>query len=216
MAVTNRPRIEAYIGGTGSGKGVSISRRLEELKPQRLLIWDPRDEYGKWAPQYDSLPALVGAFKHAKAGKVRARYVPGGSVKLDEAFGFVCNLAFAAGEMVFLAEELSDVTKPSWAPPAWKRINTQGRHVGLHVLGAAQRPALIDKNFLGACTYIRCFALRYAADRKTMAESLDVPRERIDSLQTVETDTTVTINYIERDFRAGVLQNGQIKLKRRD
>lgn len=216
MSVENRPQIEAYIGASGSGKGVSIGRRLAELKPHRLLIWDPRNEYGKHAPQYGTLPELVGAFKNAgPAGKVRARYVPHPDADMGEAFGLVCNLAFAAGRLLLLAEELSDTTRASWAPPAWRRVITQGRHVGLHVLGAAQRPALIDKTFLGNATLIRCFTLRNAADRRTMAEALDVPLQDITALQTIEGRSTVEINFIERDFRARVLRTGQIKLQRR-
>lgn len=214
MSTTNEPRIEAYIGASGSGKGVSINRRLAELKPRRLLIWDPRDEYGKHAPAYSSLAQLVGAVRHAKGGAVRARFVPAGDVKkLADPFAFVCQLAFKAGDVVFLAEELSDVTTASHAPAAWRQVITQGRHQALHVIGAAQRPAVIDKTFLGNCTYIRCFGLRYEADRKAMAAALDVPADDVKALKTVKTETGVTINYIERDFRADVLHKGQIKLR---
>lgn len=217
MSVLNKPKIEAYIGASGSGKGVSINRRLSELKAPRLLIWDPRDEYGKHAPGYDSLPYLVGALKHSKGGPVRARYIPGDSMKLEDAFAVVCGLAFTAGNLVFLAEELSDVTTASHAPAAWRRVITQGRHKAMHVIGAAQRPALIDKTFLGNATYIRCFTLRYRDDRTTMAKALDVPESEVQKLQTVEDEARgrTTINYLERDFRAGLLADGQIVLKRR-
>jgi hypothetical protein len=215
MSVLNRPQIEAYIGASGSGKGVSVSRRLAELKSPRLLVWDPRDEYGKAAPQMPSLPHLVGAFKHAKGGPVRARYVAGGAMPLAEAFGFVCQLAFEAGNLVLVAEELSDVTDASRAPPAWRQVITQGRHKGLHVIGCAQRPALIDKTFLGNATYIRCFTLRYAEDRRAMARAMDVPEADITALDTSEAGSTTTIRYLERDFRSKVLQPGQIKLTRR-
>lgn len=221
MSVLNKPRIEAYIGASGSGKGVSINRRLKALRAEgkltRLLIWDPRDEYGEWAPAYRSLPALLGAFKHAKLGPVRARYVPGASVKLEDAFGFVCKLAFTVGNVVFLAEELSDVTTASHAPAAWRQVITQGRHKGLHVLGAAQRPALIDKTFLGNCTYIRCFTLRYREDRAAMSRALDCPEAWVSELQTVEDEArgTTVINFIERDFRGGQPTRDRITLKRR-
>ena len=215
MSVTNRPQIEAYIGASGSGKGVSINRRLAELKPARLLIWDPRDEYGKHARAVHSLAALVAAFRQAGAGPVRVRYVPGADADLAEAFGLVCQVAFTAGGLCFLAEELSDVTTAAHAPAAWRRVITQGRHQGLHVLGAAQRPALIDKTFLGNCTYIRCFTLRYAEDRRAMARALDVPETRIAALATVEGQARVVINFTERDFRAGTLSDGSIKLARR-
>lgn len=215
MAVTNKPRIEAYVGASGSGKGVSINRRLAELKPQRLIIWDPRNEYAKHAPAVSSLAQLLATVKGARSGPFRVRYVPGPSMQLPDAFDIVCKTSFTAGNLLFLAEELSDVTTGSHAPASWRQVITQGRHQALHVLGAAQRPALIDKTFLGNCTYIRCFTLRYRADRQAMAAAMDVDEARITELATVEGDTHTTINYLERDFRAGVLQGGQIKLKSR-
>lgn len=216
MSVKNRPKIEAYIGASGSGKGVSINARLAELAPTRLLIWDPRNEYPKHAPRYDSLPFLVGAFKHAKGGPVRARYVPGPSVDLAEAFAFVCKLAFREGDLLLLAEELSDVTTASHAPAAWRQVITQGRHQALQIIGAAQRPALIDKTFLGNCTYIRCFTLRYEDDRQAMRKALDVPLSDVTALQTIERAGSVQINYIERDFRAGTpAAKQQIVLRKR-
>lgn len=210
--VRNEPCIEAYIGATGSGKGVSIKKRLAALKASRLLIWDPRDEYEKHAPAFRDRKSLVNAW-HLKKGGVKARYVANEHEPLADQFDFVCKLAFAAGNLVFLAEELSDVTKPSWAPPAWKKIITQGRHQALIVLGAAQRPALIDKSFLGGCTYIRCFTLRYDEDRKAMAKALDVDKARVDALRTIKDSRGTVIAFLERDFRnADEARAGNIKL----
>jgi hypothetical protein len=208
MSVTNRAQIEAYIGASGSGKGVSIKARLAELQPKRLLIWDPRDEYGAHAMPYRTLGSLVAAWQKAGAkGPCRARYVPGADVKLPEAFAIVCKLAFACGNLVLLAEELSDVTKPSHAPPAWRQINTQGRHKGLIVLGAAQRPALIDKTFLGNCTRIRCGGLVYAADRKAMAAALDCDVDLIRPLGSVERQQGgAVIEMLERDRHRRTLE----------
>lgn len=214
MSVLNKPMIEAYIGASGSGKGVSLNRRLIALAPSRLLVWDPRDEYGKVGRKITTLPALVAAFKDAGSGPIQVRYVPGSAMALAAAFALVCALAFEVGDLVFLAEELSDVTTASQAPAAWRRCITQGRHRKLHVLGAAQRPALIDKTFLGNCTYIRCFTLRYAEDRAAMAKALDVPLADVTALETVETGRKVLINYIERDFRSRLLQKGVINLTR--
>lgn len=220
MSVLNKPRIEGYIGASGSGKGVSINKRLAELKPARLLIWDPRGEYDKHARPFFSLAELVKAFNQAGGRPIRARFVPGGSVPLQKSFELVCKLAFNAGELVFLGEELSDVTTASWAPPAWKQCITQGRHRALHIIGSVQRPALVDKNFLGNCTYIRCFTLRYDDDRRAMAKALDVSQAQIDALETVEDEArgVTTINYIERDFRAPdrskALRTARIRLVR--
>ncbi|MDN3544655.1 hypothetical protein QWZ02_09365 [Kinneretia asaccharophila] len=214
MSVRNEPKIWAYIGASGSGKGVSINAALRQLKPARLLIWDPRDEYDKHAPRYTSLKALALAVAKAGAGPFRARFVAGDSMKLEAAFAFVCRLAFDAGNLVFLAEELSDVTSASQAPPAWRKCITQGRHQGLHIMAAAQRPALIDKTLLGNCTFVRCFGLRYDDDRRAMAKALDVDQARVNALRTVKDSRGVVIAYLERDFRnADEARAGNIKLK---
>ena len=159
--------------------------------------------------------ALARRFEAAGTGPVRARFVAGDDLgELEDLFGKVCRLAFEAGNLLLLAEELSDVTSASRAPPEWRRIITQGRHRGLQVIGAAQRPALIDKNFLGACTYVRCFTLRYAEDRRAMARSMDVPERDIAELQTTKTARGVTIRYLEKDFRASRTDAGEIRLMR--
>ena len=216
MSATNQPRIEAYIGASGSGKGVSIDRRLRELKAARLLIWDPRDEYARHAHRVTSLPELVAGVKRAgPGGHFRLRYVAGSAVGLADAFGLLCALAFEAGDLVLVAEELSDVTDASRAPPAWRRCITQGRHRALHIIGAAQRPALIDKTFLGNCTYIRCFTLRYRDDRAAMARALDVPEARVAEQATSSSGAGVVIRYVERDFRTALLRDGSITLRAR-
>lgn len=217
MAVTNKPRIEAYIGATGSGKGVSINRRLSELQPKRLIIWDPRNEYAQWAPPVTRTDDLVRTVAKAGKGPLRVRYVNDGRTDLAEAFGIVCAVAFRTGDVLLLAEELSDVTKPSWAPPQWKRCITQGRHQAMHIIGAAQRPALIDKTFLGGCTLIRCFALGYDDDRRAMAKELRVPEQALDQLETVEDERTgsTTIRCLERNRRERTLHAVQIKLTKK-
>jgi hypothetical protein len=213
MAASSRPRIEAYIGATGSGKGVSIRRRLAELKPPRLVIWDARAEYADYARQVPTLADLVQALREAKAGPVRVRYVPGARVDMAKAFELVCVASMAAGDLVFLAEELSDVTSPSYAPPGWRQVITQGRHKGLHILGATQRPALIDKTFLGNCTRRRCGALGYENDRKVMALELDCRRDVVAGLRSTELPGGgAVMQMIEQDRQAGTLEAIELRV----
>lgn len=196
-----RAAIEAYIGATGSGKGLAINRRLAELKPRRLLIWDPCGEYGAWAGAVHTLADACRAFLRAGGGPVRVRYVPDGRIKMGDAFGVLCQLAFSAGDCVFVAEELSDVTTASWAPPAWRRCNTQGRHRGLHIIGATQRPALIDKTILSNATRIRCGALAYDSDSRAMAAVLRRPVDEVMDIR-MQQEPFPELEYIERDMSA--------------
>ncbi len=211
---SNRPDIRAYIGATGSGKGVSVRAHLKAERPTRMLVWDPLGEYG------DFVTATVGDLaklgQAAQRATFRVAYWPGNDPKeYAERFAMFCRIAFAAGDLLMLVEELADVTSPSFAPQPWRRCTTQGRHRGLRIVAASQRPAQVDKQFLGGCTYIRCFTLRYPADRTAMAQCMDVPQPQVAALVTIEDERRTTINYIERDFREGKTTTGAIKLTRK-
>lgn len=214
LSNANRPDLRAYIGATGSGKGVSIRAHLEADKAARRLIWDPLDEYSKFARKATQLRQVVKAVADAGTGPFAVRYVPPDGQKLPPAFDVFCQVAYRAGNLQMLVEELADVTSPSWAPPSWRACSTRGRHVGLRIVAATQRPALCDKTFLGNTTYIRCFTLRYPEDRKAMAGALDMPVAEISALRTVETDSGTSITYIERDFRSGLVATKTEKLRR--
>lgn len=211
MDNSNRPDIRAYIGATGSGKGVSIRAHLDEEPLTRFLAWDPLGEYGKYGT---TMTSLAGVAKALQAPSFRVAFNPGPNPKeFAPKFAMLCRIAFAAGKLKYLVEELADVTGPSFAPLEWRRCTTQGRHRGLRIVAASQRPAQIDKQFLGGCTYIRCFTLRYPADRQAMAGAMDVPLLDINSLSTVEGERKTVITYMEKDFRAGKTQRGTIELK---
>ena len=210
----NRPDVRAYIGATGSGKGVSIRAHLKATKPVRLLIWDPLAEYGKFARPCASLAAVIQGIAKAGDGPFALAYTLQDGTDQKAAFALLCSTASRAGNLTFLVEELADVTQPSYAPPAWRRITTMGRHAGLSVIAATQRPALVDKTFLGNATYVRVFTLREESDRRRMASAMAVPLDVINALQTVEKPNGTTITYYERDFRTGERGEKTINIKR--
>lgn len=214
MDNSNRPDLRAYIGATGSGKGVSIREHLKAAKPKRLIVWDPLGEYSQFCKIVTkSMPEAIAAMKHPA---FTVAYMPSGDPKgFAGQFDLWCRAAFAAGNCTALVEELADVTKASHAPTSWRRLTTQGRHAGLKIIGASQRPAQVDKNFLGGCTYIRCFTLRYEEDRKAMKSAMKVTQDQIDALETVETATHTVINCLEKDFRTNTLSTKVIKLSRK-
>lgn len=209
-----RPDIRAYIGQTGSGKGVSVREHLGEVKPSRLVVWDPLGEYGEFVTATtDKLADMAGAMGKKSFA---VAYWPGADVgTFKEKFALFCRMVFAAGNCTMLVEELADVTSPSYAPVHWKYCTTKGRHRQLKIIACSQRPAQVDKDFLGNCTYVRCFVLRYRPDRKAMADSMDVPMEKIAALSTVEAGNVTTINFMERDFRINKTTEGSIKKRRK-
>lgn len=213
MDNTNEPSIRAYVGASGSGKGVSVRDHLKKTKPGRLLVWDPLNEYGQFCKTRTGDLAAVARACAEKAFTVS--YWPGPSAaKFAERFDLFCRIAWSAGTCAVLVEELSDVTSPSHAPQPWARLVRQGRHRGLHLIACTQRPAKVDKDFMGSATYIRTFTLRYPADRREMAAVMGASNADIDGLHTTKGEKATEIHFVERDFRAGPARKGCIRLPR--
>lgn len=211
-----RANIRAYIGATGSGKGISILQHLKETKPARLLIFDPMHEYGHIARPVATVAEALRAMR-SRAFKVA--WQPGDETDFESkdfkaSFQLFCRAAFTVGDLTLLVEELELVTRASWAPPAWRMCTKRGRHQGLSIIAASQRPADCDKAFLSGCTFVRVFALREHEDRARMARALDVDQEQIDRLQTLSEGNRTRITYFERDFSAGTQQEKTVTLTR--
>jgi hypothetical protein len=214
MDNSNKPSLRAYIGATGSGKGVSVREYLKKEKAARLVIWDPLREYASFGRTVTNIPELC---KALASQKFNVCYWPGPDEKTyPEKFDLFCRAVFSAGNCTVHIEELAQVTTPSHAPPAWRRITKQGRHQGLRVIAATQRPVDCDKDFLSGVTYVRVFYLRWTRDKKLMAELLEAPLADVSALATVEKeDGSTHIQYMERDFRAGTRDKKTIVLKRK-
>lgn len=199
-------RIWAVVGASGTGKGLWIKSQLRALRPSRLIVWDYLSEYASHAPrEFRSLDQLRTAMIEAgEGGSLRARYVPRGTGQRQtrDEFERLCAMVYAWEDCTFVAEELSNVTTPSWAPPAWRMVSTSGRHAGLHVIGTTQTPAMVDKAFFGNCTLIHCSALREHPHRMTIARSMDVPVEQLAELKPLE--------WLERDFATGEVRRGRV------
>lgn len=175
----NEAKIHAVIGASGTGKSSYIKGELLR-EYSRLLVWSPlekTDQYAKFCNgvTVDKITDLVAALK---AGRKAIVYVPKGKDKeVKNQFGLFCRVVWELEGATVLVEELSRVTMPSWSPPAWKNLSTAGRHQGLTIIGVSQRPAQIDKDFLGNCTEIRCYRVNYDSDCKAMADALKLPDE---------------------------------------
>lgn len=206
MASNLEANIWGVLGASGTGKGAWIKGRLRhDIKPTRLVVWDFMDEYGEFAKPVSTLEALRKAMIRAGSeGPLKVRYVPRGSGEkaVRAEFEGICELVYAWGGCVFIAEELANVTTPGWAPGAWRKMTTSGRHCGVHIIGTSQTPALVDKTFMGNCTLIHVSALREFAHRVSVSRSMDVDEGRIALL--------VKLQWIEKDFDSGAVSVGWI------
>jgi len=206
MAASNNAKIWAVIGASGTGKGLWIKQQLAALQPPRLICWDFKNEYGDFARTEATLDGIRRAMLAAGSGGLRLRYLPrgAGEKNVRKEFEALCELVYAFGHCVFIAEELSNVTTPGWAPAAWRKMTTSGRHEAVHIIGATQNPALVDKTFLGNCTLVHVCALREYPHRQYVARSIDAPLQSVTDLQQFE--------YIERDYDTGELRAGRVSV----
>lgn len=172
----NKADIIAVIGASGTGKSSYIKGELLR-KFKRLLIWSPLEKTDQYAAfcggtvtsKITEFIALV------KAGTKAIVYVPtGNDAAVKKQFDLFCRVVWEIENCHCLVEELSRVTMASYSPPAWKNLSTAGRHQGITLIGVSQRPATIDKDFLGNCTEIRCYRVNYDNDAKVMADSLGI------------------------------------------
>lgn len=206
MSASNAVQIWAVIGASGTGKGLWIKQQLAALQPARLVCWDFKNEYGDYARPVETLEGIRRAMLTAGSGPLRIRYLPrgAGEKNVRKEFETLCELVYAWGQCVFVAEELSNVTTPGWAPAAWRKMTTSGRHEAVHIIGATQNPALVDKTFLGNCTLVHVCALREYPHRQYVARSIDCPLQSVTDLQQFE--------WIERDYATGELRNGRVQV----
>ena len=171
----NKADIIAVIGASGTGKSSYIKGELLK-RYLRLLVWSPlekTDDYAGFCKGVVVTGKISELVAQVKSGAKAIVYVPNGSdAEIKTQFDRFCRIVWELNGATVLVEELSRVTMASWSPPAWKNLSTAGRHQGLTIIGTSQRPATIDKDFLGNCTEIRCYRVNYDNDAKVMADSL--------------------------------------------
>lgn len=196
--------IVAVVGASGSGKSLSIKQAIARRPPARLLVWDPMREYADVGTVTESLAELFAAVMADPTTPRRSfRLVyrpPSDRETAARAFGALCRVAMIAPRTTLIVEELALVTSPSWAPPGWREATLTGRHQGLRIIAASQRPASVDKDFFGNATRIRCGRLNYDSDLRTMSNVLGVSRDELRDLP--------PLAYVERDMTTGALSRG--------
>lgn len=199
-------KIYAVVGASGTGKGLWIKQQLRAINPPRFVAWDFKDEYGDFGRAVPTLAAMKAAMLKAGEGAGRFRYVcrGAGEKALRKEFEALCELVYAWEHCVFVAEELANVTTPGWAPASWRKMTTSGRHAGVHIIGATQSPALVDKSFLGNATLAHVSALRRRQHRQSIAADMEIDEADIAGLEKFE--------YIEKDFDTGEVTRGRVKV----
>ncbi len=170
--------VVGILGAPLTGKGLFAHEWIGRPFAGLRLVWSPVERSDNYAGHLaaagaklvSSIPALV---DQVKAGARAVVFLP--SLERDamlKQFDYFCRVVWASAGARVLVEELSRVTSPSWAPPAWRNLSTSGSHQGIELAATAQRPAQVDKDFLGGCTEIRCYRMNYEADARAVASTV--------------------------------------------
>jgi hypothetical protein len=200
---SNEAEVIAVIGATGSGKGVFIKNYALKKSDRRLLIWDYMQEYSQFVDL--STDKLGQVIRGLSAPHFRMAFRPSYDDKQRaKQFDAFCKAAVEAGNVRVVVEELAFVTQASHAPAGWKMATSIGRHKGLRLIGASQRPAQVDKAFWSNCTEIHCGFLNYDDDQKVMAKALGVEVADIKSLEPLE--------YFHKNVRTKKIIRGKVKI----
>lgn len=200
----NKANIIAVMGATGSGKSTFVKQLIAEAR--RLLVWDAMSEYSQ-GEVVSSMSALHVALSNAgrtKPFRIVFRPTFDDTIRQRQ-FEVFCSLAHAVGSLTLVVEELRFVTTPSRAPAAWAKVTMTGRHKGLRVIGISQRPASIDKDFLGNATLIRTGRLVYPEDVRAVAKAMRITENDIQALQ--------PLDWIEKDMQTGKKLSGRLSFQ---
>lgn len=207
MAAHRTGQSWAVLAASEMGKGVWLKQRLAANPPKRLAVWDRNDEYHAEAQRV----ATLADFAKAHAGAAWSlRYVPRGRTRKDLAREFEtwCLIAFECVGATLVVEELADVTTPSFAPPAWRQLNTRGRHhQGLTLYWCSQSPAMVDKAALTNATHLHVGYLGTHAHRVAVAREMNTTAEAIDALEQFE--------WLEYERAKKATTQGRVTLPRR-
>lgn len=172
------------VGKRGSGKSSWLKQYARGFG--RVLVWDPKNEYG---PALGVEPVRDLVELADRRHEPRLVFVP--PVVSPAVFDYVARLVYQnRPRSLFLVEELGAVSRSANLIQYWDLIEREGRHAGIEVAAATQRPAWIDGQVIANATRLIVFRLGHHRDRQTMAAELDVHPDtlRLPPLQFIDFD----------------------------
>lgn len=197
LAVTPAP-VRCVFGMRGFGK-TTLARELVAAEP-RVLAYDPLDEHGCLALEWEAFKAYV----EANLPRPRFRLALVDDAEWSEDF---CAIARVLAERqpgyTLLLEEADLVAEPGHEPPVFKWLMRRGRHFGVAVVACTRRPAELSRNVTAFASDMYVFRTQeprdlvyltgyLGRDAAAVVEELPLP---------VITSSTLTVQYVHWTLR---------------
>jgi hypothetical protein len=196
-------RLTVVVGASRSGKSLWTAQQV--ARARRLLVFDL---LGEWSTKYrcERVSSIAELATRLHERSRLAFFSP----YMTEHFDAFCRLAWcwlrlAPGALV--VEETASVTSPGKAPPAWGTVCRMSLRYGVELYALTQRPAESDKTAFGNASLFHAGRATTPADRKTIADYLDVPLSVVVALR--------PLDWIERDYVTGVTRKGRVDVSRK-
>jgi hypothetical protein len=200
-----RPSFYVIVGAPGAGKSSQLLVVLAARAPRRM-IFDIEHEYGA-AGAVATLEGIRKGLVAAGGGPFSYVFQPSGDdlVVLRQQFDVFCRLAFAAGNLELIVDELADVDSPNRyeVPPGWALVLRRGRKRELRIVGATQRPADVNNRLWSFATRFRVGMLGDSDDVRELA--------RVVMVDPAEVAALLPLDWIERDRMTAATTRGRIE-----
>lgn len=196
------------MGASGCGKSTWLRKRLGNKKRRRTFFWSPKekkDDYASFYPGSVICRTAEEVRQLLKAagprGEFHIVFWPTLVRKVDELhFDVCCRMLLAVENVAVIVDELHTVTRATHASDGWSQLVMLGRASGVEIYGMSQRPAGVDKNFMGNASLTRTGRLNFPDDAASVAKSIGVKASDILAL--------VGFQWIERDNLTGKVTLG--------
>jgi len=174
-------KLSLVCGATRSGKTYWTMQQLSRF--DRVVVWDIKNdprEFKGYIRCSNKKEFIRYLFNHRNKP---LKITFSGNVS---DFTFWCRLVYQWAldkKCAIVADELSDVTTISKAPPAWGQIIRKVLCTGSDVYAITQRPAEIDKTTVGNSTIFHVHRMSRANDRKYIAAEMDITPDLVNALR---------------------------------
>lgn len=190
--------VRLILGASQSGKSYFAKQRIEQLKAsERVLVWDPNDEWRKpWAKgkkplELDGADSVLDWFDARASGEGRDRCAFGACAhdELDVLVAY----AYCATRTTLVLDEFHMACRGSSVSPTLEDMIARGRHRGVHCVFITQQPQLVPTRIYANAATVHVFRVADERGRAKLARAYG-NRPEFERLASLGVGESITID----------------------